>query len=276
MHGDGIMDLMKKAIPATTAAMFVLLLLVPYRDAHAGGVHVSVSGAVVVAPALPQVYVVPAPPPVVIMPLPPPPPPVVVQPTPVVVVKQAPAAQVLPPGPPAFYRKVGLGLKLNGAIHSMETKHHEGMGGAGLLLRMRLRPHLALELSLDAVGGKGYGGAERLEIPATMALMWYPGRHWSVVQPYLLAGFGAAWAKVGENPHADHPVYIGGLAGIGLELRLGSKIALFAEARGFIRQRMNDRSDDPLVPTDGSCKSDGKCTNTEGGGISSLGIIAYF
>jgi hypothetical protein len=201
---------------------------------------------------------------------------VVVQPAPVVVVKPKPAVQLVAPGPPPFHRKVGLGLRLNGAIHSMEHKNHEGMGGAGLLLRMQLRPHFGMEIGLDAYGGKGYAGAERLEIPATMAFMWYPNRHWSKVQFYFLGGFGGAWARVGENPHADHPVYLGGLAGLGLELRLGSTIALFADLRGFVRHRMNDRPDDPEVPTDGTCKSNGKCTDWEGGGNFSIGLIAYF
>jgi hypothetical protein len=202
---------------------------------------------------------------------------VVVQPTPIVIVKQKPAAKVLPPGPPPFYRKVGLGLRLDGALHSSEFKHHgEGMGGAGLLLRMRLKPHFAMEIGIDAIGGKGYGGAERLEIPASMAFMWYPGRHWSVAQFYLLGGVGAAWARVGENPHADRPVYLGALAGLGLEIRLGRSLAIFADLRGFIRHRMNDRSGDPEVPHDGSCKESGKCTNSEGGGLFSLGLVAYF
>jgi len=272
------MDTKKMMIPATLASAFVLLLLIPCRDAEAG-VKITVAGQIVVAPvALPQIYVVPAPPPVVIMPLPPPPPPVVVQPAPVVVVKPMPqpAAQLVAPGPPPFNRQAGLGLRLDGAIHSQEAHHGEGMGGAGLLLRLKLRSHFSMELGLDVYGGKGYAGAERLEVPATVAFMWFPNRHWSHFQPYFLAGFGGAWARVGEYPHADHPVYLGGLAGLGLEIRLGSHLALFADLRGFIRHRVNDRSDDPEVPNDGSCKADGKCTNTEGGGTFSFGLIAYF
>ncbi len=252
-----------------------LLLLVPHGDAVAGGVHFSVSGQIIVAPA---------PPPVVIMPLPPPPPMVVVQPTPVVYAYAAPTPpptvivkkQVVAPGPPAFDKKVGIGLKLDGAIHSQETKVGEGMGGAGLLLRMRLKPHFALELAIDALGGKGYAGEPRFEVPAYLTLMWYPGRHWSVVQPYLMLGFGGAWARVGEDPHADRPVYVGGLGGIGLELKLGKQLALFAEMRGFVRYRVNDRPSDPEVPTAGTCKDDGTCTNYEGGGLFSVGLIAYF
>lgn len=266
------MNLSKLATTALLASALVLGLVFPYGDAEAGGVSFTVSGQIIVAPA---------PPPVVIMPLPPPPPTVVVQPTPVVYATVAPpptvvVKQVVAPGPPPFYKKVGIGLKLDGAIHSMETKHHEGMGGAGLLLRMRLKPHFALELAIDALGGKGYTGEPRFEVPAYLSFMWYPGRHWSVVQPYLLGGFGASWARVGEQPHMDRPVYIGGMAGLGLELRLGKALALFAEMRGFLRYRINDRPDDPEVPTAGTCKSTGECTNTEGGGLFSVGLIAYF
>jgi hypothetical protein len=263
----------KVAITAAVIATLVLLFLLPCEDAEAGGVHFSVSGQIVVAPA---------PPPVVITPLPPPPPPVVVQPAPVVVGYASPPPQVVvekqvvAPGPPPFERRVGLGLKLDGAIHGKEAEHHEGMGGAGLLLRMRLKPHFALELAIDAMGGKGYGGAERLEVPAYLSFMWYPGRHWSVAQFYLLGGLGGAWARVGEDPHVDRPVYIGALAGLGLEIRLGAQLAIFAEMRGFLRYRVNDRPSDPDVPSDGSCKANGECTNTEGGGVFSVGLIAYF
>lgn len=273
VNGVNAMTTSKIAIAATLASAIVLALAFPHGDAEAGGVHFTVSGQIIVAPA---------PPPVVITPLPPPPPTVVVQPTPVVYAQPAPPPavvvkkQVVAPGPPPFHKKVGLGLKLDGAIHSMETKHHEGMGGAGLLLRMRLKPHFAMELAIDALGGKGYTGEPRFEIPAYVSFMWYPGRHWSVVQPYLLAGFGGAWARVGENPHADRPVYLGGLGGIGLELRLGKSLALFAEMRGFIRYRINDRPDDPEVPTAGTCKDNGQCTDWEGGGLFSVGLIAYF
>jgi hypothetical protein len=265
------MKTMNTTIPLAVASAIVLLLLVPFRDAEAHGLSVTVSGQVIVT-TVPTVYVAPAPPPVVITPLPPPPPPVVVQPAPVVVIKQS----VVPPGPPPFDRKVGLGLRLDGAIHSHETKNGEGMGGAGLLLRMRLKPHFGMEIALDALGGKGYAGVERLEIPASMSFLWYPGRHWSVAQFYLLTGLGAAWARVGENPNADRPIYLGALAGLGLEIRLGSRLAIFGDVRGFIRHRMNDRPDDPAVPTDGSCKASGECTDWEGGGMFSLGLIAYF
>jgi hypothetical protein len=158
----------------------------------------------------------------------------------------------------------------------METKNHEGMGGAGILLRMRLKPHFALELAVDALGGKGWDGEPRFEVPAYLSFMWYPGRHWSVVQPYLLAGIGASWARVGENPNVDRPFYVGGQAGLGLELKLGRQLALFAEMRGFLRYRVNDRPADPDIPTGGSCKADGQCTNYEGGGLFSVGLVAYF
>jgi hypothetical protein len=220
--------------------------------------------AVVVAP--PAVIVAPAPAPVVV---------VTPNPPPKIVLKTAPY--------PVFQKQVGFGLKLTGAFFGNDDLvRPDGMGGAGLLLRLRLLPHFATEIGLDAYGGTGYDGEKRAELPLTLGLMWMPMPYLWRVQFYTIGGMGASFGWVGEDPHQDHPKYLGGFLGLGLELKFGARrnFAIFADFRGFMRKRLNDRPDDPFVPDGGSCKIDSygqkKCTDWEGGGVFNLGMILYF
>jgi hypothetical protein len=253
---------------------------------------ISISGGVVVAPPPPPPVVI-APAPVVVAA-----PPVVVQPAPAVIVVPAPkpvlvVEQPAPPPPkvvikappykPAFEKQFGFGLKLGGAFfNGVESPGHEGMGGAGLLLRLRLLPHFATEIGVDAYGGHGYDGVKRVEVPITIGFMWMPVPYKWRVQFYTIGGMGTAFARVGEEPYQDRPIYLGGFLGVGLELKLGPNrnFALFADLRGFMRKRMNDRPDDPLVPTGGSCRDDGfggiECTDWEGGLVGNFGVVFYF
>jgi hypothetical protein len=264
------------------ALALVLALLVPCREAPAqatvsGGV--SVSGGVTVSTHSPPVVVVPAPP-VVVAPAPP---------TAVVVVteqpKPKPPPKVVvktPPLRPAFEKQVGFGLRVSGALHGHEEMHDKGMGGAGLLLRLRLLPHFATEIGIDAYGGQGYAGEKRAEVPFSLGFMWMPMYYLTRVQFYTIGGLGGAWAHVGEDPYVDKPFYMGGFLGLGFEVKLGIKrrVALFTDIRGFIRKRLNDRPSDPMIPTGGSCRDDGmggiECTDWEGGFTMSLGLVVYF
>jgi hypothetical protein len=294
----------------TLALSLLLASFVCGRQAHAdvaiaGGL--SVSGGISIAGGLviheedslppPPPVIVPAP--VIVEPTPP----VILAPAPVVVVAPAPAVVVAPAPPPAapppkivlktpplqpvFEKQVGFGLKLTSSFFGTDNDENDifepkGMGGAGLLLRLRLLPHFATEIGLDAYGGNGCDGEKRAEVPLTIGLMWMPVPYKWRFQFYTIGGMGASFAWVGEDPHQDHPKYLGGFLGIGMELKLGPQrnFALFADFRGFIRKRLNDRPDDPLVPDGGSCREGayGKkiCTDWEGGGVFNLGMILYF
>lgn len=268
------------AMPTTSAAQVII----------SGGIHIGVP-----VPAPPIVvydhYYQPPPPPVLIYMQPPAPPP------PVVLVRPAPLLQQpLPLLPePEFESQIGIGLRLNGAFTGMNQSDERdpyrddydhgvaAMGGAGLFLRFHSFPNLAFELGLDGYGGQGYvAGSVRSEIPATLAALYFFGRHTQAFRLFLLTGIGVAWAKIGEDePRVDEPVYVGGLAGIGVEWRLAPFLALEADLRGFVRQRVNERPTDPAYRTDslwndGSCNSAGECTDYEGGGTFHLGAILYF
>jgi hypothetical protein len=255
---------MKRSVLAAAALpALVLVLLIPYRSARAdvtvsGGV--SVSAGVVVAPAPPPAVVV------VTKPVPKPPPKVIIKTQPI---------------RPPFQKQIGFGLRLSGAIHGHEDLYDQGMGGAGLLLRMRLLPHFATEIGVDAYGGKGYDGVKRVEVPFSLGLMWMPMYYLTRVQFYTIGGIGGAFARVGEDPYVDKPFYLGGFMGVGIEVKLGVKrrLALFTDLRGFIRKRLNDRPEDPFIPDGGSCRGTGllkECTDWEGGVVFAFGLVAYF
>lgn len=281
-----------KTLNVKIAVLSALLIafLVPYKQADA---QVSVSGGVSVSAGVS----IGAPPPVIIVPVAPVPPPVIIQPVPAVIVAPAPAPVLIvkpvpaappqiviktPPMLPPFQKQVGLGVRLNGAFHGHEDMNSGGMGGAGLLLRLRLLPHFATELAVDAYGGQGYEGTKRVEIPFSVGLMWMPMYYLTRVQFYTIAGMGGAFARVGEEPYMDKPFYLGGFLGLGFEIKLGIRrnFALFWDIRGFIRKRLNDRPEDSMIPDDGSCRmsatGDKECTDWEGGVTMSLGAAIYF
>jgi hypothetical protein len=262
----------------------IVAFLVPYKQADA---QVTVSGGVSISGGVS----VGAPPPVIVAPAPPP---VVIQPAPAIIVAPAPAPVVVAPVPPPkiviktpplrppFQKQVGLGFRLDGAFHGHEDLYDGGMGGAGLLLRLRLLPHFATELALDAYGGQGYEGVKRVEVPFSIGLMWMPMYYLTRVQFYTIAGMGGVFARVGEEPYMDKPFYLGGFLGLGFEIKLGVRrnFALFWDIRGFIRKRLNDRPDDPYIPSDGSCRynvmNERECTDWEGGMTMSIGAVLYF
>ena len=241
-----------------------------------GSVGVSVGGYIAV-PAPPVVIYQPAPPPVLVYTPPPPPVPIVtIRPVAVQPVAVTPVAPPVEENP--FESEWGIGARANAGITGSEAT---GMGGAGAFLRFHSWPNFAFELGTDYYIGEGYAGAMREEVPVEFSVLWFFGRHDSAFRLFLSTGVGAAWARVGEGDRVDEPWYVGAMGGIGLEWRLIDSLALVADLRGFIRQRVNDRPSDPeyvLDPmwNDGNCKASGECTDLQGGGTFNLGAILYF
>jgi hypothetical protein len=268
---------------AKTFSLLLALATVPLMapDASAqvyigGSVGVSIGGYVAV-PAPPVVVYQPAPPPVIVY-TPPPVPIVTVRPVPVQTYAAAPVPVPAPVDEVPFESEFGLGARANAGITGSEAT---GMGGAGAFLRFHSFPNMAFELGADYYIGEGYAGAMREEVPVEFSVLWFFGRHDSAFRLFLSAGVGAAWARVGEGDRTDEPWYVGALGGIGLEWRLIDSLALVADLRGFIRQRVNDRPSDPVYVTDpmwndGNCNDAGECTDLQGGGTFNLGAILYF
>jgi len=208
------------------------------------------------------------------------PPVVVYQPPPPVMVVRPEAPPPYEYGPPPSMRRPGnvgrewgLNLHLEGASIGGGTEHNAGMGGAGAGLRFKPNRYFGLETDLDWVGGHGYVGDVRHETALTFnALMFLNPR--SRAQLYLLAGFGWTGAHVTSDStgYDAHYGYFGGQIGGGLELRLSRSFALNADVRGFIRGRTDRLAQQQPEFT----SSDGRTTNTSGGGLITGGMTIYF
>ncbi len=275
-----------------SGTILVASLLVA-QQAHAqcgSGFGISVCGEVYIGPA--PVVVQPSPPPVVYTPPPqvvytPPPQvvytqPVYVAPQPTVVVETqqvhvVPAAPARPPRlqrPFRRHRGFGFGARAGGGYAGISDI---GMYGGGVVVRYNTGPRVGIELTVDAFGGTGYAGAERLEFPITLNALWYLNPR-SRFQIYLLGGLGISIAEVEQNGYTDDPIYGGGQLGLGVELLLGDHFGITLDARGFIRARMNERDEGNLAH-DGSCREteDGgtECTDLEAGATFNLGLNFY-
>ncbi|MBI4705850.1 MAG: hypothetical protein HY744_32560 [Deltaproteobacteria bacterium] len=160
-------------------------------------------------------------------------------------------------------RRWGIALRGSGLL---VPDGHEGieevsLGGVGVSLRYRPVPAFALDFSLDVLGGTDPDGENRIEVPLGISGLVFPFPR-GVVQPYLVFGLHASQARVGLRvgiPHRDNgdsgdsnvyadsigrdSTYLGGQAGVGLELRLASVFGLHADTLGFIRGRVGDGAD---------------------------------
>ncbi len=238
-------------------------------------IKIGVPGQPAPAPAPPPAATPPPPPPVVIYtpaPAPPPPP-----------VYTAPPAPYYPPPPPPPARpksEVGLSFRLLGASFASNDTYRgdSGAGGIGASLRFRPTPRFALDLGLDAMSGRDANGYKRSEVPLTVLGLLYLNPK-SKAQVYLLGGFGFSSARV-EVTHpqiagvqqTEHWSYFGALFGGGMEFRVGKRVALNFDVRGFVR----GRTDDAAAIKPEFTAADGRTTNTSGGALFTGGITFYF
>ena len=209
----------------------------------------------------------------------PPPPVVVYQPPPTTVIVQPREA------PPAYYyvprhavprREWGINLHVGGLMLGKGRDDNSGMAMVGLGLRFRPAPAFAIEADLDFAGGRDYNGYRRKETAfAFNGLVFLNPK--SKTQVYLLGGFGWSGATAvddrGGYDSTEYKYgYFGGQAGIGLEFRLSKVVALNFDMRGFIRGRIDDNKRDYPEFID----SNGRTTNTSGGGIFQGGLTFYW
>jgi len=208
-------------------------------------------------------------------------------PPPVVVYQPPPTTVVVQPreAPPAYYyvarnpvpkREWGLNLHVGGLMLGQGRDDNAGMGMAGLGLRFRPAPAFAMEVDLDFAHGRDYNGFRRSERALSFnGLFFLNPRH--KTQVYLLAGFGWSGAnatddRAGYDQTEYKYGYFGGQAGIGLEFRLSKAVALNMDFRGFVRGRVDDNRREYPEFTD----SNGRTTNTSGGGIFQGGLTFYW
>jgi len=209
----------------------------------------------------------------------PPPPVVVYQPPPTTVVVQPREA------PPAYYyvprtaprrSEWGLNLHVGGLMLGRGRDDNAGMALVGLGLRYRPAPAFALEVAADFAGGRDYNGFRRNEHALGFNGIFFLNPK-NKTQVYLLAGFGWQGATATDDRSGRDDIeykygYFGGTAGVGLEFRLSKAVALNLDIRGFVRGRVDDHRRQYPEFTD----SNGRTTNTSGGGIFGGGITFYW
>lgn len=184
----------------------------------------------------------------------------------VVVVKQKRApdtAVTASPQPPPRERKLGLHFDVGGTLGSQVD-----MGGFNGAIRFRPKPHLGLDLGSGYFVGNDYQGFHRTEVPvATNLLLFANPQH--KLQVYFLLGPGMSFARVDTIDGSRRMTYVGGQAGMGLELRLAKAFALNFDARGVLRYRVNDDPRPEFI--DGT-----RSTNLSGGALLTFGATFYF
>jgi hypothetical protein len=208
----------------------------------------------------------------------PPPPVIVYQPAPTVVVqpREAPPAYYYVPRHAPPKREWGMNLHVGGLMIGQGRDDNAGMAMVGLGLRYRMVPAFAIEADLDFAGGRDYNGYRRKETAFGFNGLVFLNPK-SKTQVYLLGGFGWSGAtavddRSGYDQNEYKYGYFGGQAGIGLEFRLSKVVALNFDFRGFVRGRIDDRKRDYPEFVD----SNGRSTNTSGGGIFQGGLTFYW
>ncbi len=231
--------------------------------------------------------------------VPPPPPP---PPQQVIVVEQAPVYVAPPPRvivqqvPTYTYttttvtylgtgrvRALGLGAYATGLGFGSRAGGSGGMGGGGAVMRYRLNPVFATELSIAGLVGTDYNGDSRAEVPLTVSGLVYfnPQNRFQV---YGILGLGMSWAGVAFNPTNSRArgtdsasyTHFGGLAGLGLEWQLSPHFSIFGDARAFIRTRVDPERDETPEFTRVNSSGRTETTNVSVGVAGQLGGIFYF
>jgi opacity protein-like surface antigen len=153
-----------------------------------------------------------------------------------------------------------------------------GMGGVGMSFRARPVPHFALDIGIDAIGGRDYLGNKRSETPFMLSAFVYANPR-NPVQFYMIGGLGWSAARVeyestnGNTPEIQHYSYFGGHLGAGLEFRLNPGVSLNIDMLGFVRGRTDSLARTQPEFTD---PTTGRTTNTSGGGLFRGGVTFYW
>jgi hypothetical protein len=189
------------------------------------------------------------------------------------------------PRPPRrrFFREWGLNLHLGGALmgNRAEISEDAEMGGLGLGLRYRPRPHLAFDASVELFGGTDFNGYDRDERALLLDVMVF-FNPWSKFQVYGLGGIGFSGADVliaprdGEadfEPYSEKYSYFGGQLGIGAEGRISKRVAIGGDLIGFVRGRTDDDARERPEFVDPETH---RVTNTSGGGLVRFGVTFYW
>ncbi len=209
--------------------------------------------------------------------------------------RDAPMIGVEPPSgePPAPYeyeppprprvesrgREWNLTMFTQGSLFARRGGGTSAMGGVGAGARYKPTRRFGIEGGLNFSAGSDFLGMDRSETALTFDALFFLN-HRSVVQAYLLGGVGFSWARVSCDPAkmaCPGPLdqdwrYFGAEIGGGAEARLGRRLGIDADLRGFLRGRTDDLASFQPEFVD----ADGRATNTSVGWLLRIGAVVYF
>lgn len=157
-----------------------------------------------------------------------------------------------PPPPPVAYPRpvkrpfrpqVGLGVTGEG-IFGLYNNDFRGYGILGQL-RYRAVPHLTLELQGGYERARNSQGLLRADVPVIFGLLVPLAGPRSVLSPYFVFAGGLNFANARLTELDERRLQAIGQIGFGLELRLGSHVALNGDARLEGRWNVTGQSTSP-------------------------------
>lgn len=145
------------------------------------------------------------------------------------------------------------------------------MGGMGASLRYALNRTVTFDAGFDSLRGTDYDGRARSEFALSASVLAFLNPD-EVLHTYAIAGLHWSGADVRVQDADQRWHYVGAQGGIGIAVPLSSRFALGFELLGFVRGRTDDRARTEPEFTD----SEGRVTNTSGGGLLRAGGTVTF
>ncbi len=175
-------------------------------------------------------------------------------------------APPLPPPPvPKAYARWELAARAGLPVFDAGAQRDAFMITGGLALRRRLARYAAVEVALDAAGGKDYVGASRWE--GWFAPAFRLNASPSGVAPFVAIGPALSFARVDDDGTRRQFSYFGGAVSFGLTIPISQSSGFEVLWSSFLRTR---------VPSTGSPEyvdpGTGRTTNTSGGALIRAGL----
>lgn len=161
-----------------------------------------------------------------------------------------------------------INLRAEGILLSGRNAEAVGLGGIGASVRYEFNPIATLDLGFDSFLGKDYDARDRAETSLSGSVILYlnPERP---IRTYGIFGIHYDVARVDLGGYEQTWTYLGGQAGLGLDLRVDRRVALDFDLIGFMRGRTDARAAREPEFSD----ANGRQTNTSGGALFRAGVV---
>jgi hypothetical protein len=166
----------------------------------------------------------------------------------------------------------GLAMRVQGVLLDGKRRREDArLGGVGVSGRYALNQAVTFDLGLDTIVGTDHDGRDRSELSLSFSSLFYLNYH-PLVRTYLLVGLNTSRARVDVVGDDQTWGYLGGQAGLGIDIALDPQVALNFDILGFLRGRTDSRAEREPEFID----ERGRVTNTSGGGLLRGGITLRF